>query len=164
MEIDWEKHHYYMPLAGLCGPSVVKMVLSATGIKKSIIEISFFVYKFWYGSPRDLIFGYLSKFYRIVNFKTSAKISDISFHIKQGHIVILNWFDDLGDGDADGHYSIAAKCEKGKITLVDPSNQRDGIWSMSTKEFNSRWFDYIDLNNRTYSEGYIIWVDPKSKR
>jgi ABC-type bacteriocin/lantibiotic exporter with double-glycine peptidase domain len=165
MPIDWTEHHRFQEKEGYCGVAVVQMILENAGINKSQKNIARYLYKSWFGTPRVLILSYLSKYFNVVNYKTNAKISDIAFHLKRNNIVLVNWFDDnMGQDDGDGHYSLVASCEKGTITLVDPSNQRSGIWSMKTKDFSSRWFDYTDLNNRTYSEGYILWLDPKSRR
>ena len=101
----------------------------------------------------------------MVNFKTNASISDISYHLKKDHIVIVNWWDDIDNDNHDnGHYSLALKYDNKKklITLADPSQGR-GIWDMSIKNFKKRWFDTLDMNNRVYLEGLMIWIDLNSK-
>ena len=86
------------------------MVLLAAEIYISQKEIAGYVFKDWWGTPSELILAYLSKYFKIVNFKTSSSISDISYHLKKHHIVIVNWWDNIDEDDYDnGHYSLAVE-------------------------------------------------------
>ena len=159
MEIDWEKHHHYMPWAGACGPTVIKMIFSVADIKKSILEISLYTWKWWYGCPNQLFSAYLSKFFSLTNYKLNGSIADISRHLKMGHIVVVNFWD-----NTDGHYAIISECKKGILTVIDPSREREWRYTIATKEFKKIWYDYLDTINTIYHEGLLIWVDVNSKR
>jgi hypothetical protein len=162
--IDWIKYHQFMPKEGYCGQTTVRMVLSACGIKKSIQEISKHIYKEWYGSPYILIVAYLNKFFSTVNYKTGATISDISAHLKLGHILIINFWDRAEDGTEDGHYAIVSDYNNKVLTIVDSSKERDWEYGITAKEFNRIWYDTLVNDNSLWHENLLIWVDPKSKR
>lgn len=157
--IEWKKHHRFMLFSGWCGQTTIQIILSACGIRKSIFEISLFVYKWWWGTPPQLFVAYLSRYFKTVNYKTGATIADISRHLKQGHIVVINWWD-----ETEGHYSIVSECKKGILTLIDSSREREWQWSMATKELKERWYDTLNIQNSLYHTGYMIWVDPKTKK
>lgn len=162
----WKKYYKSQEKPGWCGPAVIQMVLARVGIKKSQGEIAKDVYKKWWGTPQQIILAYLSRFFKIVNYKQNATFKDVSFHLKKGNIVILNWWDDLDSESAGGgHYSIAASYDHKlkALTLVDPSNDRPGIWTIADMEFNKKWYDTIDVHDRTWIEGWMLWVNPKSK-
>lgn len=148
-----------MPFSGWCGPTIIKIILSTCEIKKSIWEIALYVYKWWWGTPPQLFVAYLSKFFSLVNYKTNARTSDISFHLKARHIVVINWW----DGD-EGHYSIVSKCEKGLLDIVDTTRERPWLWKMTTKELKRVWYDTLTMDNSIYHENFMIWIDPNSKR
>lgn len=162
----WKKLHSYQEKPGWCGPSVIQMALRATGVKKTQSEIAKDVFKDWWGTTQQIMLAYLSRFFKIVNYKNNSTFKDISFHLKKGHIVIVNWWDDLDKDDtAGGHYSIVADYDfklKG-LTLVDPSNGRPRVWTIADKEFNKKWYDTLDVHDRTWVEGFMLWIDPKSK-
>ncbi len=141
------------------------MILLSVGIKKTQKEIAKAVYKDWWGTDQQIMMAYLSKFFKIVNFKTEAIFADIEKHLNKGNIVVVDWMDDLDEGEPAGHYSIVGDYDKKAkmLILVDPSNARKGIWNVSTKYFNKRWYDTLDLHNRTWVDGWMLWVDPKSK-
>lgn len=158
-DIDWREHHRFMSREGLCGPTTIWMVLSACKIRRPLWFISIYTWKWWWGCPSQLVIGFLSRYFSLVNFKTNAKIGDIAHHIKVGHIVIINWWDKDG-----GHYSIVSNYERGWLTIVDSSRERDWQYLMSTKEFKDKWFDTLDISDTLYHVGLMIWIDPKSKR
>jgi len=162
----WKSYHRYQEKPGWCGPAVIQMALLASGIVKTQKEIAKDVYKDWWGTSQQLILAYLSRFFKIVNYKHDATMKDISLHLKKGHIVILNWWDDIDKDDVGGgHYSIAGDYDyklKG-LTLVDPSNGRPGIWTIDGKEFDKKWYDTLDVHDRTWIEGWMLWIDPISK-
>lgn len=163
---SWKKLHKFQENPGWCGPAVIQMALLASGIDKSQKEIAKDVYNDWWGTTQQIILAYLSKYFKVVNYKHDASFKDISFHLKSGHIVILDWWDDIDTAsEPGGHYSIAADYDyKIKaLTLVDPSNDRPGVWTISGKEFNSKWYDTLDIHDRTWIEGWMLWIDPKSK-
>ena len=162
--IDWQKHHRYMRAPGLCGPTTLQIVLSACGIKKSIREISKYVYVKSYGSPFILIVAYIKKFFSITNYRTGASISDISSHLRAGHILIINFWDEDEDGNGDGHYAIVSSYENKILTIVDSSKERDWTYGITTKEFKKIWFDCLVDDNSLWHENLLIWFDPKSRR
>ena len=141
------------------------MVLLASGIKKCQKEIAKDVYKEWWGTDQQLLFAYLSRFFGNIEFKENAFLSDIENHLKKGHLVVINWWDDLDDGEEDGHYTLAIGYDKKakKIKMADPSNARKGIWTMDSKEFNDRWYDTLDVHGKKWIDGWMLWVDPSSK-
>jgi ABC-type bacteriocin/lantibiotic exporter with double-glycine peptidase domain len=161
----WKKHLKFQKQSGWCGPAVVQMVLSYNGIKKRQKTIAEAIYKHWWGTGHGLMIAYLSKFFKVVNFKNNATITDVRRHLDKANIVIVNWWDDFSKNEADGHYSIIIDYDsKNKlITLADPSRTRKGIWKIKSKEFNSKWYDYLDIHGRTWTDGWMLWVDPKSK-
>ena len=163
--IKWQKFHKFQEKPGWCGPAVIQMILAAAGIEKSQTEIAKNVYKQWWGTPQQIIMAYLSKFFKTVNYKQNATFKDISFHLKKGNFIIVNWWDDLDINYPGGHYSIVGGYDgrKKTITLVDPSNTRQGIWERNSLEFNRKWYDTLDVHDRTWIEGWMLWVDPKSK-
>lgn len=161
----WKKILRHQQKPGWCGPAVIQMVFAAAGMRKSQKEIAHDVYQKWWGTTQQTILAYLSQFFKIVNFKQNATTVDISQHLDSGHVIIVNWWDDIDKSeDPDGHYSLVLKYDKEtkKVTLGDPATGR-GIWKMKARDFNFHWYDYLDTNNRTWIEGWMLWVDPKSK-
>jgi hypothetical protein len=161
----WQHYHKYQEREGWCGVAVVQMaILAGTGVYVSQDDIAKDIYVEWWGTPQQLMLAYLSKYFEKVNYKHGATIRDISFHLNKGHITIVNFWDDFLDGEeGDGHYSVVAECKKGAITLIDPSQERDGIWEVSTKVFNPHWYDTIETQDKLYVEGWMLWCDPASK-
>jgi len=162
---DWEKLHKFQRKPGWCGPAVLQMIFAAAGIRKSQRELAQAVYKEWWGADQQLMFAYLSKYFKLVNFKENGTFSNIKEHLKAGHIVVVDWWDNIDvDGDESGHYSIVIDYNKRKatLTLSDPSNERKGIWEISTKEFNPRWYDTLDIHGKKWVNGWMLWVDPQS--
>jgi len=161
----WKKYHRFQKKPGWCGPAVIQMVLLKCGIKKTQADIARAVYKEWWGTAQQMILAYLSKFFKIVNYKNNATFSDISFHLNKDNLVVLNWWDDFDENEQDGHYSLAIGYDSkaGALTLADPSNERPGIWTVSEDEFRKKWYDTLDVHDRTWVEGWMLWVDPKSK-
>jgi len=141
------------------------MVLLAVGIKKTQKEIARAIYKDWWGTNQQIMLSYLSKFFKIVNYKINAIFADIEHHLNKGNIVIVNWTDDLDEDEPCGHYSIVGDYDKKAkvLTLVDPSTSRKGIWQIGKNEFNKRWYDTLDVHGRTWVDGWMLWVNPKSK-
>jgi len=161
---DWKKFHRFQEKSGWCGPAVIQMGLLSAGIKKTQREIAKDVYQGWWGTTPQIMLAYFSRFFKDVNYKNNSTIEDLSAHLAQGYIVIVNWWDDIDKDDIEGgHYSIVEDCKSGKLTLVDPSNARQGIWTIDFSEFKDKWFDYLDVNNKIRSESWMIWVDPASK-
>jgi hypothetical protein len=142
------------------------MALLACGIRKTQKTIARQVYKDWWGTTQQIMLAYFSKYFKIVNYKQNATFKDVSVHLNMGHIVILNWWDDIDkDDEPGGHYSIAISYDHKlrAVTLADPSNGRPGIWTVSDTEFNKKWYDTLDVQDRTWIEGWMLWIDPASK-
>lgn len=163
-EIDWTKIHRFEEKRGWCGPATIQMILAAAGIEKSQREVAKSVDLDWWGTTQDITIAYLSKFFNKLGFKEDASIEDIETYLKKGHLVIVDWWDDLGEGKSEGHYSLVGGVNQkmGSITLVDPYPLRKGVWEMNIKEFESRWFDTLDVQDRIRLNRFIIWVDPAS--
>lgn len=163
---EWKKYHKYQEKPGWCGPAVIQTALLAGGIEKTQKEIAKEVHKNWWGTTQQIMLAYFSRFFKIVNYKHDATMKDVSLHLKKGHIVILDWWDNIDKEDEPGgHYSIVGDYDyklKG-LTLVDPSNGRPDIWTISDKEFNKNWYDTLDVHDRTWIEGWMLWIDPESK-
>jgi len=161
----WKQHHEFQEQEGFCGVAVAQMAIFAgTGVLVPQKEIAKDIYIEWWGVGQQIILSYLSRYFEKVNYKHSASIRDIKFHLDKNHIAIVNFWDDFLDGEeGDGHYSIVAECKKGIITLVDSSRERDGIWQVPTKIFNKHWYDTIETQNRLYVEGWLLWINPESK-
>lgn len=163
---DWKKYHKYQEHPSWCGPAVIHMALLASGIEDiNQAQIAKAVYKDWWGTDQQIMIAYLSKFFSRINYKHDGRISDIKEHLDKGHIVILDWWDDDDAETQDGHYSIAGDYnQKTKmLTLVDPSNERQGIWEISAKNFTKKWYDSVDVNNKMWINGWMLWIDPTSK-
>ncbi|OGM10710.1 hypothetical protein A2Z22_05410 [Candidatus Woesebacteria bacterium RBG_16_34_12] len=168
--INWKKYHKFREKKEWCGPAVIQMVLKASGIRRTQKEIAKDVYKPWWGTNQQTMLAYLSRFFKLVNFKQNATISDITFHLKKGHIVVVNWWDNFPPGEPEGHYTIVSSYDnrKKEITMVDPAIlgpllEKKGIYAMKVKEFNKRWYDYLDIHGSTWIEGWMLWVNPQSK-
>lgn len=163
--IDWQKIHRFQEKPGWCGPAVIQMVLLAVGLEKSQEEIEKDVNLDWWGTTQGITVAYLSRFFKKLGYKENSAIEDVAAHIKNDHIVIVDWWDDLDEGEADGHYSIVAEYDEaaGELTMVDPSNSRRGIWKMKLEDFQRRWYDNLDIRGEIKTKGYFIWVDPASK-
>ena len=168
--INWENYYRRQEKPGWCGPAVIQMTLLAGDINISQAEISDYVYKEWWGTPSELIIAYLSKYFKIVDFKTDSLFYDVSYRdisylLNKKYVLIVGWWDDIDEDDYNnGHYSIITEYNnKDKmITLADPSRGR-GLWKMSYKKFREKWFDTLDTNNRIYIKGLMIWIDLNSK-
>jgi ABC-type bacteriocin/lantibiotic exporter with double-glycine peptidase domain len=160
----WQKHHKYQSFSGWCGVAVVQMVLFACDINRPQWLIAKDILKSWWGVSHQLMLAYLSMYFKLVNYKNSATLKDIRYHLDNGHIVVVNWWDNIEDETVgDGHYSIVAEYHNKKITLVDPSKERNGFCELSSSEFLSHWYDYVDTRNKTYVAGWMLWVKPESK-
>jgi hypothetical protein len=163
----WKKNHVFQEKPGWCGPAICQMIFKVAHMRKTQAEIAKDIYKPWWGTGQSLLFAYLSRYFALVNFKNNGKITDISRHLNKGHIVIVNWWDNLEESEeADGHYSLAIAYNPitKKLILADPSNTRKGIWTIGMKEFDKRWYDYLDVHTKTWTEGWMVWLDPKSKK
>ena len=166
MPIDWTEHHRFQEKDGYCGVAVIQMILANSGIEKTQEEIASDVYlKFW-GVGRQIMLAYLSQYFKVTNYKDGSTITDVSCHLKKNHAVVLNWWNISDDGMEDGHYSIAADYSPSTkmLKLADPSNERCGLWEVKYSEFRHLWFDTLTLDNKIWSTGWMLWVDPKSKR
>jgi ABC-type bacteriocin/lantibiotic exporter with double-glycine peptidase domain len=162
----WSKFHKFQEKPGWCGPAVIQMALLSVGIKKKQKDIAREVHKDWWGTTQQIMLAYFSRFFKIVNYKHNATFKDVSLHLKMGHIVILNWWDDIDEEDTGGgHYSVAVDYDHKlrALTLADPSTTRPGIWTIADPEFNKKWFDTLDMHDRTWIDGWMLWIDPASK-
>jgi ABC-type bacteriocin/lantibiotic exporter with double-glycine peptidase domain len=153
--INWENHFRKTEQPEWCGPAVIQMILSVADIEIEQKQIAKNVLIPWWGTPQQIMLAYLSVFFKIVNYKINAKYKDISYHLKKENIIVVNWWD-----EDDGHYSIVDSYQNKEITLIDPSR---GKWNLTGKDFNTKWYDTIDMNNRAYIDGWMLWVDIKSK-
>ena len=165
-QIDWSRH-YVRQEDGLCGPAVIKMALSAVGIDKTQAEIVADTNISWWGVDTSIMTAYLSRFFSDIGFKINADIKDIELHLRRGDIVIVDWWDDLTDDPddpPDGHYSIVAKIDKrrGTIKLIDPSAR--GIWDMKISDFQDRWYDYLDVNQKIPQSRWFLRLNPVSRK
>lgn len=138
------------------------MILLAGGIKKTQSAIAKDVYKSWWGTNQTTIYSYLSQFFKNLNFKERAKISDIKIHLNKGHLIIVNWWDDYDSEPNEdcGHYSLVFgyDSKSKKLTLGDPA-KNGGIWQVDEKDFKNRWYDSLDLRGKKWIEGWMLWVD-----
>lgn len=149
---------------GWCGPAIVNIALAAVGIRKSQESIMRHVYMPRFGTTQDSLFAYLSQYFRKVGFKTNARLRHVRYHLSRGHIVIVNWWDDLDEDDEDdGHYTIvqSVHCNGQKMRMIDPSDR--GIWDIKTRVFLNRWYDYLDARNSKRLDRWLMWMDPVSK-
>ena len=161
----WKKYHRFQKRPGWCGPAVIQMILAKCGMRKPQAEISRDVYKNWWGTSQQMILAYLSRFFKLVNFKDNATFSDISHHLEKGNLIIVNWWDDFDENDPGGHYSVVVDYDSRLVALIlaDPSNERPGIWTISENEFRPKWYDTLDIRDTKWIKGWMLWVDPKSK-
>ena len=154
----------YQQKPGWCGPAAIQMALAAGGIRKPQKDIARAVYKSWWGTTQQAIFAYLSKYFKRLNFRENSKLADVRYHLAKRHIVMVNWWDDFIPEDIDGHYTLLVGYSQKtkKVKLVDPLSER-GIWKMPIKDFRDRWYDKLDVQNKTWIEGWMLWLDPKSR-
>ena len=164
-KINWQKIHRFQENKDWCGPAIIQMVLKAAGFRKSQKAIAKDVYIKWWGTTQQILIAYLSRYFKNVRYKRNSSLADISRKLNKGSIVIANWWDDLDDSDADGHYTIVAKYDKRKqmLSMIDPSNTRSGIWEMNAKDFKGRWYAALDVHGDNWIDGWILWVDIKSR-
>ncbi|OGM32050.1 hypothetical protein A3D01_02930 [Candidatus Woesebacteria bacterium RIFCSPHIGHO2_02_FULL_39_13] len=165
-DLNWERIHRFQKKPGWCGPAVLQMMFLASGIKKSQTAIAQAVYKPWWGTDQQIIIAYLSKYFDKLSFKSNATIKDIKKKLKSGYLVLVDWWDDFDADDPDGHYTliISYDTKSKKIKMADPSNEREGIWNMDKDEFEKRWYDSLDTDGRKWINGWMLWVDPTSKK
>lgn len=161
--ISYKKIFRYQKESGWCGPAVIQMCLLAIGVKKSQKAIAHDVYKSWWGTNQGSIYSYLSKYFKKMNFKENARISDIKRHLDSGHLVIVNWWDDYdAEPNEDcGHYSMVFgySDKTKKLTLGDPAGN-GGIWKIDYKAFRDKWYDSLDLRGKKWVTGWFLWADP----
>lgn len=154
-----------MDHSGWCGQAVVCMTLAAVGIRKSQQSISRHIYMPGFGTTQHSLFAYLSKFFTRLGFKEGARLRHVRYHISRGHIVIVNWWDDLEEGDGDdGHYTLvqSVRSDGSTIRMIDPIEER-GFWNMHTRMFLQRWYDYLDVQQSKRLDRWLMWIDPESK-
>lgn len=161
----WKKYHRFQEKEGWCGPAVIQMILGFCGIEKNQTEIAKDVYLPWWGTNQQILVAYLSKFFSKIGFFESANFDNISEHLNRGHLIIVDWWDDFTKKGEGGHYSIVGDFDPNtkKLTFIDPSNERGGIWTLSSDEFKSKWYDTLDVHDKIRIEGWMLWVDPESK-
>lgn len=161
---SWKKHHRFQKRAGWCGPAVIQMILAKVGRRVSQADIAKDVYKDWWGTSQQMILAYLSRFFKHVNYKENASFSDISEHLNKGDLIIVNWWDDYDENEPGGHYSVVADYDSSinALVLADPSNERPGIWTVHEDEFRGKWYDSLDVHDKKWIEGWMLWVDPTS--
>ena len=122
--------------SGLCGPASLKIVLGYYGVKKSertLAKLS--------GATRSKgveatgLVRAARKLSFMAQIKDRATIGDIRRFIKMGVPVIVDWF-----SKDDGHYSVVAGIENGRIYLQDPELGR--LRSLDIETFQRVWFDF----------------------
>lgn len=118
-----------------------------------------------FGTTQHSLFAYLSKFFGRIGFKEDARFQHVRYHLSRGHIVIVNWWDDLEEGAGDdGHYTLvqSIRSDGSSIRMIDPCEYR-GIWNIKTRAFLKRWYDYLDVQNTKRLDRWFMWIDPESK-
>lgn len=163
-EAQISKFFRYQQKSAWCGPAVIQMALAAAGIKIPQAKIAKDVMHKWWGTTQQSMFAYLSRFFGRLNYKENSTLPDIKYHLKKGHVIIVNWWDNIDTGDEeDGHYSLLVdyNYKTRAVTLGDPAAGR-GIWDLSWKNFKSRWYDSVDINNKKWIKRWMLWIDPKS--
>jgi len=133
------------------------MVLDAVGIKVPLWRIAMHVWKKWYGTPPQLMVAYLVKYFCKLGYAEEENIKDIKWHLKVGHIVIVNWTD-----KGEGHYSIIGEYDGGLLTMVDSSREHTWCYFMEDNIFEQNWYDCLASDGRLRHDGLLIWIDPKS--
>lgn len=160
---SWRKIYHPQKKSGWCGPAVIQMALASAGIKKTQKEIAKAVYQAWWGTTNHTIIAYLSHFFLNYGSKAQANIKELQTHLKNKHTIIVNWWDDIDESSPpDGHYSLVLDInrQKREITLADPSKDR-GIWKLKIKDFEEKWYDYLDAQKKKIVRNWFLWFDPK---
>lgn len=163
--MNWKSLHRYQENSGWCGQACIQMMLLAVGVQKTQAEIAKDTYLPWWGTPNHVIIAYLSQYFTKVDFSTETTLVELKKHIDAGHLVLVNWMDNLDPEDAeDGHYSLVAgySTKNKTLTLVDPTSTREGLWEINEKEFQKIWYDFLDLNRQLKNNRWLCFVDPKS--
>ena len=162
--MDWKNFHRYQEQAGWCGVACIQMILAKAGINLSQKEIAKDVMVDWWGVPAQIMVAYLNRYFSIVNYKAGASSRDLREHIAKDHAIVLNWWDDLDGSFGNGHYTVLGNYQNRRLTMVDPSRERSGIWEISYSDFKPRWYDTLTLDNKLWSSGWLCWVDLNTKR
>lgn len=168
----WKKILRYQQKDAWCGPAVIQMALAAGGFRVPQKDIAKDVVMKWFGTTQQMIYAYLSRYFHRLSFKEGATLRHVTYHLDAGHIVIVNWFDDSAfeaeqkkkyDPNDYGHYSLILAYNRTtrKLTLANPEEGK-GIVSMQSKDFNSRWYDTLDIHGKKWVDGWLLWVDPAS--
>jgi ABC-type bacteriocin/lantibiotic exporter with double-glycine peptidase domain len=149
---------------GWCGPAVIQMALAAGGIRTAQAIIARKVFQSWWGTNQQSIYAYLSQYFKHLGFKEGAYLKHVKYHLDRKHIVIVNWWDDYDKEDADGHYTLVVKVDlkTKRIHLADPA-KGNGFWSLTTNDFNKRWYDILDIHGKKWIDGWMLWLDPHSR-
>lgn len=188
----WLKVHKRQTKEGRCGAATLYLVLSyAEAVLNKNLDIPgedkihSEINVEWFGAPNGICAAYLSRFFSEIGYKSGSTIDDLYFHLSKGHVLIVDWWDDLpwpGDPErsdplpnpegayfpdvADGHYSIVGGVnpDKNTITLIDPSGSGRDVWDCDLNVFESKWFDYEGMQNNPGLKvaKWFMWVDPSS--
>ncbi|MCL4403918.1 cysteine peptidase family C39 domain-containing protein [Patescibacteria group bacterium] len=122
--------------SGLCGPASLKIVLEYYGVRKSEAALAKLS-----GASRGSgveasgLVRAAEKLGFAAIVKDRATVDDIRRHLKRGIPVIVDWF-----SKDDGHYSVVAGIENGRIHIQDPEIGR--LRSLDLETFQRVWFDF----------------------
>lgn len=150
---------------GWCGPAVIQMALASGGTRIPQKKIAKQVFQPWWGTTQQSIYAYLSQYFKRLGFKEGAYLRNVKYHLNKKHLVIVNWWYDYENPkDADGHYTLIVKVDsqRRKVHLADPA-EGNGFWSLTTNDFNKRWYDSLDVRNKKWVSGWMLWLDPASR-
>jgi ABC-type bacteriocin/lantibiotic exporter with double-glycine peptidase domain len=155
-KIDWAKHFKHQDNDSYCGNAVVQMVLDTIGVQEKQQDIARKIFKPWYGTASDLIWGYLSKYFGVVDYLDHMFIDDLTYCLDKNYIVVVHL--------DEGHYCIVIEYNKKSITIVDPHKEENGIDIIDIEDFKKRWYTTMKFRDKIYAGGWMLWVDPESKK
>ncbi len=126
----------YRQREGLCGPTVLKMVLEYFGVKKSEDTLA----KLTETTPSSGMDIYKAKValeklgFKVI-IKDFSTFEDIQNYLKQEIPVIIDWF-----STDEGHYSVAVGLDDKNIYLQD--TELGGLRTIPLLTFKRIWFDF----------------------
>lgn len=140
--------YYKQQTSYTCGPACMRMVLASLDIKKSENQITKLLGTNKIRGTNHRDFVSLAEKYKLrYSVNREATIDELKYYAKNHYKIIVCYFHPK---DKEGHYAVVRKITPSKITLLDPIDGPNKIYSLnyfrkiwsSRKTFNKErsWF------------------------